>query len=128
MDKKSRSKPMKEILSRLPEDLFEITVFGDDCILNQPVESWPVCEVLISFYSKGFPTDKALEYVKMRKPLLINDLEMEATLKDRRKVYDILQQLEIPVPFHIYVNRDTGEEDKNVIEEFDEVRLLFFYG
>ena len=47
---------------------------------------------------------------------------MEATLKDRRKVYDMLQQLEIPVPFHVYVNRQPGQEDSNVIEEFDEVR------
>ena len=60
MDKKARSKPMREILQRLPEDLFEIVVFGDDCILNQPIENWPVVDALISFYSTKFPTAKVV--------------------------------------------------------------------
>ena len=91
MDKKARSKPMKEILSRLPENLFEITIFGDKMILEEPIENWPVVECLIAFHSGHFPTDKALKYVDLRKPFMINDLEMEATLKDRRKVYSLLQ-------------------------------------
>ena len=45
MDKKTKAKPMKEILNRLPEELFEIFVFGDDVILNSPIEDWPVVEV-----------------------------------------------------------------------------------
>ena len=53
MDKKARSKPMREILSRLDPASFETVYFGDDLILNDPVESWPVCDVLIAFYSDG---------------------------------------------------------------------------
>ena len=53
MDKKARSKPMREILSRLDPASFECVYFGDDAILNEPVESWPVCDVLIAFYSDG---------------------------------------------------------------------------
>lgn len=45
MDNKTKAKPMKEILNRLPEELFEIFVFGDDVILNSPIEDWPVVEV-----------------------------------------------------------------------------------
>ena len=43
MDKKAKSKAMLEILNRL-EDFpeFEIITFGDDCILNQPIEQWPL--------------------------------------------------------------------------------------
>lgn len=91
MDKKSRSKPMQEILSRFPADLFDITIFGDDCLLGQPVESWPVVECLVAFYSNHYPLEKALEYIKLRKPFLINDLEMQWTLADRRRVYEVFQ-------------------------------------
>jgi inositol-hexakisphosphate/diphosphoinositol-pentakisphosphate 1-kinase len=125
MDKKARSKPMREILDRLPKDLFEITVFGDDCILNQPVEQWPIVEVLIAFYSTKFPTEKAVEYTKLRNPFCINDLTMEGTLKDRRKVYNLLQQCGIDVPNHIFVSRDEYGDDYYKIEEFDEVNFIF---
>ena len=123
MDKKAKSKPMREILKRLPEDLFEIIYFGDNCILNEPIENWPLCEVLIAFYSYHFPTQKAIAYVNHRRPFLINDLEMESTLKDRRKVYDLLESLGIDVPNHIFVSR-SEENDPNVLEEFDEVSIL----
>lgn len=124
MDKKSQSKPMREILNRLPEDMFEIIVFGDNCIFNEPVENWPVVEVLITFYSTRFPTEKALEYIKLRKPYLINDLKMDPILKDRRKVYDLLESIGIDVPNHVFVMRNDVEEDTNVIEEFDEVNIF----
>ena len=45
---------MKEILDRLAKfEMFEIVVFSDDVILNHPVEEWPICDALISFFSKG---------------------------------------------------------------------------
>jgi hypothetical protein len=53
MDKKARSKPMNEILKRLDPTAFEPIFFGDYVILNEPVESWPICDVLIAFYSNG---------------------------------------------------------------------------
>jgi inositol hexakisphosphate/diphosphoinositol-pentakisphosphate kinase len=125
MDKKAKSKPMCEILGRLPKDLFEIEIFGDDCILNKPPDTWPVVEILITFYSTRFPTEKAIEYIKLRKPFLINDLETDNTiLKDRRKVYNLLESVGIDVPIHVFVNRDEGKNDHN-IEEFDEVFDIF---
>lgn len=127
MDKKAQSKPMREILSRLPEDMFEVIVFGDNCIFNQGVETWPVVEVLITFYSTRFPTEKALEYIKLRKPFLINDLAMDPILKDRRNVYELLESIGIDVPNHVFVMRKDGEEEKNVIEEFDEVKKNSFF-
>lgn len=54
MAKKSKSKPMKEILERI--SLFKyitVVVFEEDVILNEPVENWPLCDCLISFHSKG---------------------------------------------------------------------------
>jgi hypothetical protein len=61
MDKKSRSKPMAEILSRLDPYLFDIIIFGNKCIIEDEVEDWPVVDVLIAFYSAGFPLDKVRE-------------------------------------------------------------------
>uniref|UniRef100_A0A673I7V5 Inositol hexakisphosphate and diphosphoinositol-pentakisphosphate kinase n=1 Tax=Sinocyclocheilus rhinocerous TaxID=307959 RepID=A0A673I7V5_9TELE len=69
MSKKSKSKPMKEILERLC--LFKyitVVTFEEEVILNEPVENWPLCDCLISFHSKGFPLDKAVAYKKLRNP------------------------------------------------------------
>ena len=45
---------MKEILDRLAKfEMFEIVVFSDEVILNHPVEEWPICDALISFFSRG---------------------------------------------------------------------------
>jgi len=129
MDKKARSKPMAEILSRLDEDLFCVVFFGDDTILNQPIEEWPECNVLIAFFSKGFPLKKAQNYVALRRPFVLNDLDMQETLQDRRKVYDLLEASGIDTPRHVFLSRDgyvsTGTGDGNgahdaVVQEFDD--------
>ena len=60
MDKKARSKAMREILTRLEKfGEFEIIVFGDDTILNQPVERWPKVDALLSWFSDMSPLAKA---------------------------------------------------------------------
>jgi hypothetical protein len=129
MDKKARSKPMAEILSRLDEDLFKVVFFGDQVILNDPIEDWPVCDVLIAFFSKGYPLPKAKEYVALRKPHILNGLEMQELMQDRRRVYDLLESSGIDVPRHAYLSRDgyvsTGTGDGNgakdlEVAEFDD--------
>jgi hypothetical protein len=129
MDKKARSKPMAEILSRLNEDHFQVVFFGDNVILNAPIEEWPVCNVVIAFFSKGYPLQKAKDYVKLRKPIILNDLDMQELLQDRRRVYDHLEASGIDVPRHIYLSRDgyvsTGTGDGNSVrdqevQEFDD--------
>ena len=106
MDKKARSKPMSEILSRLDQTQFEIVFFGDDMILNKNIEEWPVVDVLIAFYSGGYPLEKAEDYVAKYKPYVLNDLGMQHTLKDRRKVYDLMEDNGIKSPRHVFVSRD----------------------
>ena len=46
----------------------------------------------------GFPLAKAEKYVELRKPFLINDLKKQHDILDRRKVYKILQDHDIPAP------------------------------
>ena len=72
MDQKARAAPMTEMLNRLTSFTasglveFKVVYFGNETLLNQPVEEWPLCEALIAFYSTGFPLQKAQEYVALR--------------------------------------------------------------
>ena len=123
MDKKAQSKPMCEILKRLPEDFFTVTIFGDDTLLNKPIEEWPICECMISFFSKNFPTDKALAYIRLRKPFMINELDAIDILSDRRRVYKLLQDQGINVPKHVILERDDPNID-NSVEEYDDYIIV----
>ncbi|XP_055285766.1 inositol hexakisphosphate and diphosphoinositol-pentakisphosphate kinase 2 isoform X12 [Moschus berezovskii] len=125
MAKKSKSKPMKEILERI--SLFKyitVVVFEEDVILNEPVENWPLCDCLISFHSKGFPLDKAVAYARLRNPFVINDLDMQYLIQDRREVYSILQAEGILLPRYAILNRDPNNpKECNLIEGEDHVEV-----
>ncbi|XP_039665138.1 inositol hexakisphosphate and diphosphoinositol-pentakisphosphate kinase 2 isoform X13 [Perca fluviatilis] len=125
MMKKSKSKPMTEILERLCKfDYICMVIFPEEVILEEPVEKWPLCDCLISFHSKGFPLDKAVEYAKLRNPLLINDLNMQYFIQDRREVYRILQEEGIDLPRYAVLNRDPDNpEECNLVEAEDHVEV-----
>ncbi|XP_060709712.1 inositol hexakisphosphate and diphosphoinositol-pentakisphosphate kinase 2 isoform X3 [Hemiscyllium ocellatum] len=121
MAKKSKSKPMTQILERLCKfEYISVVIFNEDVILNEPVENWPVCDCLISFHSKGFPLDKAVAYAKLRNPVLINDLNMQYFIQDRREVYRILQQEGIDLPRYAVLNRDPDRPDECSLVEGDD--------
>lgn len=108
MDKKTRSKPMTQILDRLRAyGEFQIIIFGDKLILDDtiPVSEWPIVHCLISFTSKGFPLSKVIEYVRLRKPFCVNDIPSQVVLENRYDIYNILERNNIPTPKHLYVDR-----------------------
>ncbi|XP_044300839.1 inositol hexakisphosphate and diphosphoinositol-pentakisphosphate kinase 1 isoform X3 [Varanus komodoensis] len=125
MTKKSKSKPMTQILERLCKfEYITVVIMGEDVILNEPVENWPPCHCLISFHSKGFPLDKAVAYAKLRSPFLINDLNMQYYIQDRREVYRILQEEGIDLPRYAVLNRDPDKPDEcNLVEGEDHVEV-----
>lgn len=129
MEKKAQSKPMKEILRRL-EDYFEYiktTVFEESVVLNKPIEEWPLCDCLISFHSKGFPLSKAIEYARLRKPFVVNDLDIQYDIQDRRKVYKILEEADIELPRYAVLDRDSANsEERELVESDDHIEVANF--
>uniref|UniRef100_A0A673ZR98 Inositol hexakisphosphate and diphosphoinositol-pentakisphosphate kinase n=1 Tax=Salmo trutta TaxID=8032 RepID=A0A673ZR98_SALTR len=125
MMKKSKSKPMTQIMERLCKfEYITVVIFPEEVILNEPVDKWPLCDCLVSFHSKGFPLDKAVEYANLRNPLLINDLNMQYYIQDRREVYRILQEEGIDLPRYAVLTRDPDRpEECNLVEGEDHVEV-----
>ncbi|KAK1325410.1 hypothetical protein QJS10_CPA01g01889 [Acorus calamus] len=125
------SAPMGQILERLEAfGEFEIICFGDKIILEEAVENWPICDCLIAFYSTGYPLQKAEAYAALRKPFLVNELEQQHLLHDRRKVYERLEMYGIPVPSYALVNREYAYQELDYFveqEDFVEVHGKRFW-
>ncbi|KAF5182189.1 Inositol hexakisphosphate and diphosphoinositol-pentakisphosphate kinase vip2 [Thalictrum thalictroides] len=125
------SAPMEQILDRLQAfGEFQIIFFGDKVILEDPVESWPICDCLIAFHSSGYPLEKAEAFAALRKPFVVNELEQQHLLHDRRKVYERLEMYGIPVPSYALVNRATPYQELNYFveqEDFVEVHGKRFW-
>jgi len=122
MAKKSSGGMMTELLERMKAFRagglleFQVVIFDEEAILHEPIEDWPLCDALIAFYSKGFPLAKAQQYAKLRLPLVFNDLEKQELLFDRRRVYQILEDMGVPVPKYVAFDpADIGENDEPVV-------------
>jgi inositol hexakisphosphate/diphosphoinositol-pentakisphosphate kinase len=87
------------------------------------IETWPRCDVLISFFSTDFPLDKAITYVKLRNPFCINELSPQALLWDRRLVGAVLDHLNVPTPKRLEVSRDGGPQVDDDLRAFMKQKL-----
>ena len=112
MEKKSGSTPMKNILDNLSKfKEFNIIIFSEEIIFKSEIEKWPIVDALIIFFSDGFPYNKGLKYINLRKPFLVNDFEIQKVFWDRVKVLKMLEEEGIPIPNHIIIDR--GDEINN---------------
>ncbi|KAK5082365.1 inositol hexakisphosphate and diphosphoinositol-pentakisphosphate kinase [Lithohypha guttulata] len=114
LDVKARSRPSRQILTRLQDnDEFEVIIFGDKVINDEGKHCSNFCHAVILLTlslqrSRIGLYDKAVKYAKLRKPFLVNDLQMQKILWDRRLCLMILDKLRVPTPWRVEVVRDGG--------------------
>lgn len=104
MDTKLHSKVMREIRCRIDAYDFLDFVHLDEEVMQTDPECWPRVDVLLARNSTGY--EKVVKYAKLRKPIMINDVEAQRQLFDRREVYRILDRWEIPTSKHLCYNHD----------------------
>uniref|UniRef100_A0A914HZ78 Inositol hexakisphosphate and diphosphoinositol-pentakisphosphate kinase n=1 Tax=Globodera rostochiensis TaxID=31243 RepID=A0A914HZ78_GLORO len=122
MQRKANSKPMSSIMAKMGEfykDYLDFIIFPEETILSEAVENWPLCDCLISFHSTDFPLKKAIEYEKLRRPYVLNDLHRQFDLLDRRKVFRTLARAGIDHPRHcVLIRNEKGELVGDELREF----------
>ncbi|CDR94502.1 histidine acid phosphatase superfamily protein, putative [Babesia bigemina] len=118
MANKVESAPMRSILHHLrATGDFEIIIFPEETILHLPVTEWPIVECLIAFYSTNFPLEKAIDYVRRYKPIVLNDVERQRVFKSRLEIYRELQLCHIPHPNYVVVDHEAVRMGKATFEE-----------
>ena len=100
---------------------FELILFTDQMILNEPISQWPNCDALIAFYSAGFPLEKAIAYQKARGIFCVNDLVMQYVLQDRRLTQLILEAIDVPTPKRIWLNSPRDSPPAMISAELSEI-------
>ncbi|KAF0991725.1 hypothetical protein HZS_7491 [Henneguya salminicola] len=125
-NRKIYSKPMIEILYRLCACIFlDIIIIPDHVVRNFSVDKWPIVDVFLCFYANGYPLDKAIDYVRLRRPFVINELSNQKLLFNRKEIYRILTENNVCVPKYIvverYINTLQPTEGEEVIEDGDTI-------
>ncbi|EFP12927.1 hypothetical protein CRE_05930 [Caenorhabditis remanei] len=142
MQRKATSKPMQAIMEKLIVffgHLVNFFIFPEQVILKEPIENWPHCHCLISIHSTEFPLQKvsfkstqiiemrlfqAIAYVKLQNPYVINNLDRQFDMLDRRTVLRILSENGIEHPRHGCVTRgESNEPDTEFVEHPDHIEI-----
>lgn len=110
LSRKLHSASMQALLTSLLRTNPQLTlVHLDETLMNLPVSSWPVVDVLLPLYSTDFPLEKVLEYADLRKPILVNNLYMQPVMLDRRRIRKALASAGVPTPPAISLDRSSGD-------------------
>lgn len=120
-DKKLHCKGMKEILKRLGAFEIDVVQMGEEIYNHKEAKDWPACDIFLCMVKKtSFPIDKAFEYCKIHKPLVVNDLVCQKELLSRLIFYKKLDMLSIPTPKFLYVPK---EKQGDLIEAESYIQL-----
>ena len=120
MSKKVNSKHMQKILKNIKKfEEFKLINFTEELIFCKEIENWPIVESMIVFFSTGFPFNKVLDYINLRKPFLVNDFESQKIFWDRREITKKLKEFNIPTPESIIIDRgeiinNDGDNDTSI--------------
>lgn len=88
---------------------FTIVQIDENFMLDTCVTCWPIVQVLVTLFAPPFPLDKVLHYVKLRNPVLVNNLYMQRYMMDRRDIRNVLQSAGVPMPNAVVVDRQNGD-------------------
>lgn len=109
--RKLGSAPMCAIMQALVDANKNLTIvqMDEEFMLDTCVTCWPTVQVLVTLYAPPFPLDKVLRYVKLRTPVLVNNLYMQRYMMDRRDIRNVLQSAGVPTPNAVIVDRQSGD-------------------
>ena len=123
MRKKLNSPTMTAMLERFEGfGNFAIVRFEEEMLLNEHPSRWPTVDVMIAFFSSGFPLEKAVAYADMHPHIFfITEPRNQRVLLDRRDVYNALRLNNVPHPRVLFCNRDGHRGlPESVFEEYDD--------
>ncbi len=124
MAKKIKQPTMQAFISKFREDGFDVVIFNEAMIMNEPASQWPVVDCAIMFHSSGFPLDAACEYARLNSDtFFLTDPASQRVLLDRRDFYAALTRNNIPCAKHVFCNRDNhnGLPNSTFVEADDHV-------
>ncbi|EEA06965.1 histidine acid phosphatase [Cryptosporidium muris RN66] len=109
--------PMQNILKLLSQTGdFTIIIFQESMILEVDCIFWPRVDCLIAFHSNGFPLQKVINYVKLFKPVVMNDIKKQKEMRSRVEIYKVLDKWRIPRPESTVIDHKEVER----LKEYDE--------
>lgn len=101
MEKKVKSKQMTLFLQELNKsNEFEFVYYSNHLLLHAAIDTWPTCDVLLCFFSAGFPIKKAHRYYKLNQHVIklsLQDIAIQKkVLLSREKMVQHMCKYQIP--------------------------------